>query len=87
MGSGRLDAGPLCANFPAAPYQLIKEVSERGDRETERCRRWGLALTSGPHHMNEGFVLTKQQEAKQCQQQLSTSGGQPRACSPSKQKM
>lgn len=37
--ANRLDTGPLCANFPAVPYQLIKEVSERGrerDRETAR---------------------------------------------------
>lgn len=62
--ANRLDTRPLCANFPAAPYQLIKEVSERGrereierQREKERCRRWGSALTSCPQHMNEGFVL------------------------------
>ncbi len=39
--ANRLDTRPLCANFPAAPYQLIKEVSERRrerNRETERER-------------------------------------------------
>lgn len=52
-------------------------------RETERegvMQKVGVALTSALQQMNEGFVLTKQQEAKQCQQQLATSGRQPRAC-------
>lgn len=35
--ANRLGTRPLCANFPAAPYQLIKEVSERGrERGIER---------------------------------------------------
>lgn len=61
---------------------------EKRERDRERASEGvmrgvgglgGFALTSGPKHMNEGFVLTKQREAKQCQQQLATSGGQPRA--------
>lgn len=39
--ANRLDIGPLCANFPAVPYQLIKKVSERrgeGERKIERER-------------------------------------------------
>ena len=49
--ANRLDIGPLCANFPAWPYQLIKKVIERRgergrERERERSGRWGLVLTS-----------------------------------------
>lgn len=70
---------------------MKREKRERdGERERERGSdagggggvgggEGGFALTSGPKHMNEGFVLTKQREAKQCQRQLATSGGQPRA--------
>lgn len=37
--TNRLDIGPLCANFPAWSYQLIKKVSERRENiERERKR-------------------------------------------------
>lgn len=38
--ANRLDIGPLCANFPAWPYQLIKKVSKRrGERQRKRERK------------------------------------------------